>query len=85
MVPYDFSSFGHHDLHPLSIAHLGHSESPLTSASALHQSSPVAAESSINEMTEFRSGLQNSSSSSPSSMKNKDIKRSDFILGIKEI
>lgn len=77
MVPYDFSTFGHHDLHPLSIAHLGHSETPLASASALHQSNPVAAESSVNAVTEPRSGLSNTSAPSSASTNTKDINRSD--------
>lgn len=83
MVPYDFSTFGQHDLHPLSIAHLGHSDQPLGSASALHQSNPVAAESSVNAVTESRSGLSNASSASSASTStnSKDIKRSDYLLG----
>ncbi|XP_063706266.1 uncharacterized protein LOC134835323 [Culicoides brevitarsis] len=77
MVPYDFPTFTQHDLHPLSIAHLGH-ETSIPSASAIHPSNPIAAESSLSTVTEHRTGISNASTILTNS---KDLKRSDFSTG----
>lgn len=77
MVPYDFSTLGHGDLHPLSLAHVGHSG----------QSGSLAAESSVNSVTDTVSNLNSASSNlaqnvamQPSNVAvaPKTIKRSDY-------
>lgn len=78
MVPYDMATFSHSDLHPLSLAHLGHHDLPIASAAALHQSPQIVAESSINAVTDTRSNLVNLSSANTSQApNNKEIKRTD--------
>uniref|UniRef100_A0A336MDY2 CSON013604 protein n=1 Tax=Culicoides sonorensis TaxID=179676 RepID=A0A336MDY2_CULSO len=78
IVPFDFSTLGHQDFHPLSIAHLGHSETPLASASVLHQSNHIPVEGSTIALNESRSGDSTTASSLSQTKSNK---RTDFLQG----
>lgn len=55
MVPYDFSTFGHNDLHPLSLAQYGQHDVNV------HQAGNLAAESSVSSVTDTVSNLNSAS------------------------
>lgn len=77
MVPYDFSTFGQGDLHPLSLAHIGHHDG------SIHQSGNLAAESSVNSVTDTNASSNNLAQSASIQSANgggapKTMKRNDY-------